>query len=211
MVNLQTYLDIVLPAKYKETIEREAKIEDKNATFMNVIFSVILSLATNAVYYMTRADPATFAANSSIVIDKSSFFYKLMVYNPYSSVFSILLLIISQFVFFYVFIALLNFVARALGGNGRLNNLLYLYSVLVVPVSIVTGVNQVITSLAPLLSCVTGILALVFSLYCLYLQYKALRSVHTALSMWMAIASYVIYAVSISIVSVLVVFAQIMI
>lgn len=69
-----------------------------------------------------------------------------------------------------IYTALVNFVARALGGRGNFNQLVYLFSAITAPMGLASSLLGII----PIVACLT----LPLAIYSLYLQLLAVKVVH---------------------------------
>lgn len=202
MVNLRTYIDIIHPRRFRETIEREAKKEDGRATFINIFLISLLEVFMNIITYPVLQRPAPAG------VDEGSFLYKMTTFSPVASPSAIMVTLISGVILYYLMLAVQHAIAKALGGNGKLGNLLYCDSTAFLSFTAIVLPFR-LAIVVPVLGCVALLPSLVIGIYGAYIYYKILRAVYTSLSRGRAIAAYILFAIAAALFSLIYIFLRI--
>ncbi len=175
-MDIGTYLDIINPYKFKETIAREAKKDDAKVTAINIVIIAFIATLANFINYRLKAT-------------KTGFFGLPHTHTNnllnLSSPISIFITFIWFIIYTYLSYIIIQSIAKAFGGNGKINNLRYLLSTLAVPgrLTLTFLITLLFLNSNVWLFCCGGLIFLLIPIvYVLYLDYVALRAVHSSLS-----------------------------
>ena len=89
--------------------------------------------------------------------------------TPVAAVFSVIMFLITT--------ALIQWVAKLLGGTGSFDRLAYTFSMIVVPYTVVTAVLTLI-GIIPIIGILTGLASFAFSIYIIVLEVLAIKAVN---------------------------------
>lgn len=187
MASFQTYIDIINPNRFKETIDQQSKSENWNGVFANLVVLIVIFLASDVIN-------SYFEANKigvfSISATQTSFQASSYMYTPLGLFIGLMIEVIEYFLF-ALFIHLLS---KALGGKGSYGRLMWLYSIVEIPMSLLIVLLSAFFALFfnPLVCLVYVVLGISFVLYAFYLYYTIVRTVHPSLNRERTIAAIVL-------------------
>jgi hypothetical protein len=182
MTGIGTYIDLVNPYKFRETIERETAVDNPTGVFINAFIlaslSVLLALAMS------------YAQNAKIGIYSLSL--SPQAYNhggtPLDIAVTFCIALFSTFITPFVF----NGMAKLLGGDGSFWKVAWPQTSISVVYSLVSIPPMALALLiSAYVYCVVMIPLFVGSIYTYYLFYKIIRASHKSLSRNKAIATII--------------------
>ncbi len=187
---LKRYVDVIYPSTFRTAIAKEAKKDDAKLVFLNAVLIAlfgVLTLVVSFYLYSSMLD-AMFSGTGVAVPAEVPLLQQKMMESvaPVSLVVNFLVTVLS----FYVFNVFLFYVCRALGGEGKLGNQLYVTSMIGVSISVIYSLAMIL-GVGPL-ACVAVPIALLAMLYLLFLTYVTVRTVHGKLDMGRAAGAVVI-------------------
>lgn len=183
MVPLKTYLDMILPGRFKEAIARESRNDDSQATFLNIIIIASLGLGLLFIQEWLRAAGMGIFSYPAYQGDM------LGGYSKASSILGFIVTFAFTIILFYLGYFILHSIAGMLGGKGKFGNLVYLNSIVELIYVAVTYPLMALEYMDPLLYCVLTLPLLALLIYRVYIGYLILRAVHNSLSRERAIAA----------------------
>ena len=80
-------------------------------------------------------------------------------------------------VFFAIFVAIIQWIAKLFGGSGTYDKLLYAFAAITVPVSVVSSLLAILSAI-PFVGICTGVISFGLSIYALVLQVMAVKGVN---------------------------------
>jgi hypothetical protein len=198
MVELRSYIDILNPYKFRETIARESKNADLKVAVVNYLLVAMLFLTFQFFRYAyLPTAPAPNNAPSDTFL--RAFASSVRSYNPFHSMASIAITVISALLLPYISVLIIQSVAKALGGKGRYVDLAYLNSIkaplqglISYPVSLLIFLSTASGGPALGIVCLLWLVSLIFSIYIYYIEYKILRAVNPTLSRNRAILGFIV-------------------
>jgi hypothetical protein len=185
--SIETYVNIIHPNKHKEVMAKLVENPDWDATITNALivssFSLLLLIA------LELAIPTDIASEL----------------NYSFSFFGIILSTILGFAMFFVSFWVMDKIAGLIFKTApSFRKLTYLFSVLSVsllPVSLLVMVGLFVINSGTAAICIYFIVLMVVSIYSVYLQYRGVRATYPELSMFAAIAVYVLYGIAVLVLS----------
>ena len=109
MAGIETYIDIVNPYKFRETIEREVEVGNPTRVFINALILAFLSMMLAF---------AEFNLRNTTDIFSSSVSSRLSLFNPTGTPLDIIIVFCVAFFSAYLTPFVLNRIAKLLGGDG---------------------------------------------------------------------------------------------
>lgn len=188
-MTMQDYIEIMHPKKFKEAISRIAKGGDSQQTVRNVVLAQLISFIAFAITSILPVNMTALASADAKTLVLMAQLQKMML-TPIGAAITFVIGIVM----FYFLIAALNTLCSIMGGKGKLNNLLYSFSVLNLTYGILTAPLSVISQIN-VISCFAGTLSILIGIYAVYLYYRIVREIHKELSTVKSIIAIVAYAI----------------
>jgi len=154
--------------------------------FISALISSLISVLGGSLTARTQTFPA--AVPSSVSFESPNAVLSIIC-SPVIAVIAVL--------FFAIFVAITNLIARALGGTGTYSKLLYVSAAISAPLSIING----ILGLIPIVNC----LSIPLGIYAIVLDVMAVKAVHQFGWGQAILSSFVIWIVLLILVAVLII------
>jgi hypothetical protein len=184
MAGIGTYIDIVNPYKFQETIEREAKIDNPRGVHINALILAFMGvLSTFAIAYMRNARIGIYSLASTTS--------PLSTFNQVGTPLGIIITFLVALFGAYLYPFLFNKIAKLLGGNGSFWRVAWPYSTITVALDIALIPIMIAYMTSIVVMCIMSIPMIIFPVYTSYLYYKVIRATHTSLSRNRAIATVI--------------------
>jgi|GEM_PF-3163394 len=192
MESLDNYINAIHPKNFRKTMKDLVKKDDSTTTFVNVIIGMIFGTISTILGILGMSQADYEQMQTSLAGSGYEHLVDWMIAS--SSPVGLAISFVTGVILFYIVTGLLFYIAKLLGGNGKLGNQLYLFSVLMVSFSIF-GVFLQILSIVPYADCIAGLVSLALFVYMIYIYYNALRITHPKISKINAILAYILWGV----------------
>ena len=165
-----------------ETFDAQKPLANRNKTLISVILAAVVSAVLGAILVLVAATAASIF---------SGFGLPLFV-GPIAAARAFISSLVNTIVFFYVFIYVLQFVAKQFGGTGNFDEQAHLVAIAYAPIVIISSIVMFIPFLGQ-------IIAFLLFIYLLVLLTFATRS-GQGIQTWPAVVSWVISGIAAAIV-----------
>jgi|GEM_PF-5462783 len=183
MAGIGTYIDMVNPYKFRETIERETTAENPHGVFINAIILAFISVLMSFVAaYMQNARIGMYSLPNMASYSSS-------LGSPLGVIITFCIALFTVYLIPFAF----NWIAKVLGGNGSFWRIAWpytcialLFNIVSIPIYAIILTNWSVAVCAALF-----IPLLILYVYSYYLYYTVIRAAHRSLSRNKAIATII--------------------